>query len=84
MCCQLTLFASVLNRQCDVVVEVCHPHIVKEFGTHFLSQAHFMVGWFYFTNFVMSVEKNTLASLQRRHKELFANNDVGMSEDCYV
>lgn len=30
-------------RQCDVIVEVCHPHIVKEFGLLFLSQAHFMV-----------------------------------------
>lgn len=30
-------------RQCDVIVEVCHPRIVKEFGVRFLSQSHFMV-----------------------------------------
>lgn len=43
MCHQCTLVVSVLNRQCDVIVEVCHPKIVNEFGTQFLSQAHFMV-----------------------------------------
>ncbi|CAB1419953.1 unnamed protein product [Pleuronectes platessa] len=32
------------DRPCDVIVEVCHPQIVKEFGLHFLSQSHFMVG----------------------------------------
>ncbi|KAG7243684.1 hypothetical protein INR49_011241, partial [Caranx melampygus] len=35
---------SFANRQCDVIVEVCHPQIVKEFGLRFLSQSHFMVG----------------------------------------
>ncbi|XP_068192652.1 aspartate dehydrogenase domain-containing protein [Antennarius striatus] len=32
------------TRPCDVIVEVCHPQIVKDFGLHFLSQSHFMVG----------------------------------------
>ncbi|XP_071389474.1 LOW QUALITY PROTEIN: aspartate dehydrogenase domain-containing protein [Centroberyx affinis] len=32
------------NRRCDVIVEVCHPQIVKDFGLRFLSQSHFMVG----------------------------------------
>ncbi|KAJ8347238.1 hypothetical protein SKAU_G00286390 [Synaphobranchus kaupii] len=32
------------ERAADVIVEVCHPHIVKEFGAQFLSSAHFMVG----------------------------------------
>lgn len=34
---------SVVYRRCDVIVEVCHPQIVKEFGLHFLSQSHFLV-----------------------------------------
>ncbi|XP_037545495.1 putative L-aspartate dehydrogenase [Nematolebias whitei] len=37
----LSFFA---NRRCNVIVEVCHPQIVREFGVHFLSQSHFMVG----------------------------------------
>lgn len=36
--------SSFAERQCDVIVEVCHPQIVKEFGLRFLSQSHFMVG----------------------------------------
>ncbi|KAM7386657.1 hypothetical protein PAMA_009327 [Pampus argenteus] len=36
--------SSFADRQCDVIVEVCHPQVVKEFGLHFLSQSHFMVG----------------------------------------
>ncbi|XP_072224287.1 aspartate dehydrogenase domain-containing protein [Leuresthes tenuis] len=36
--------SSFADRRCDVIVEVCHPQIVKEFGLHFLSQSHFMVG----------------------------------------
>ncbi|XP_041825641.1 putative L-aspartate dehydrogenase [Melanotaenia boesemani] len=32
------------DRRCDVIVEVCHPQIVRDFGLHFLSQSHFMVG----------------------------------------
>uniref|UniRef100_A0A4W6BR44 Aspartate dehydrogenase domain-containing protein n=1 Tax=Lates calcarifer TaxID=8187 RepID=A0A4W6BR44_LATCA len=35
---------SFEDRRCDVIVEVCHPQIVKEFGLRFLSQSHFMVG----------------------------------------
>ncbi|XP_073697622.1 aspartate dehydrogenase domain-containing protein isoform X1 [Garra rufa] len=31
-------------READVIVEVCHPMIVKEFGVKFLSHAHFLVG----------------------------------------
>lgn len=30
-------------RVTDVIVEVCHPQIVKEFGVRFLSHAHFLV-----------------------------------------
>ncbi|KAK2893985.1 hypothetical protein Q8A73_016469 [Channa argus] len=40
----LTDLSAFAERQCDVIVEVCHPQIVKEFGPHFLSQSHFMVG----------------------------------------
>ncbi|XP_067333223.1 aspartate dehydrogenase domain-containing protein isoform X2 [Channa argus] len=38
----LTDLSAFAERQCDVIVEVCHPQIVKEFGPHFLSQSHFM------------------------------------------
>lgn len=34
---------SLFDRRCDLIVEVCHPQIVKEFGPLFLSHAHFMV-----------------------------------------
>ncbi|XP_047427263.1 putative L-aspartate dehydrogenase [Mugil cephalus] len=40
----LTDLSSFAERRCDVVVEVCHPQIVRDFGLRFLSQAHFMVG----------------------------------------
>ncbi|XP_029015593.1 aspartate dehydrogenase domain-containing protein [Betta splendens] len=36
--------AAFAERQADVIVEVCHPQIVKEFGHLFLSRSHFMVG----------------------------------------
>ncbi|KAF7221194.1 aspartate dehydrogenase domain-containing protein isoform X2 [Nothobranchius furzeri] len=36
--------SSFANRQCDVIVEVCHPQIVIEYGVRFLSKSHFMVG----------------------------------------
>ncbi|XP_056869988.1 aspartate dehydrogenase domain-containing protein [Takifugu flavidus] len=36
--------SSFPSRKCDLIVEVCHPQIVKEFGALFLSHAHFMVG----------------------------------------
>ncbi|KAM6904836.1 aspartate dehydrogenase domain-containing protein [Xenentodon cancila] len=36
--------SSFADRRCDVIVEVCHPQIVREFGLQFLSQSHFMVG----------------------------------------
>uniref|UniRef100_A0A3Q1GFU3 Aspartate dehydrogenase domain-containing protein n=1 Tax=Acanthochromis polyacanthus TaxID=80966 RepID=A0A3Q1GFU3_9TELE len=39
--CDLTSFA---DRRCDVIIEVCHPQIVKDFGLRFLSQSHFLVG----------------------------------------
>ncbi|KAL4658286.1 putative L-aspartate dehydrogenase [Arapaima gigas] len=32
------------DRSADVIVEVCHPHIVKEFGEMFLAHAQFLVG----------------------------------------
>ncbi|KAK6312399.1 hypothetical protein J4Q44_G00180630 [Coregonus suidteri] len=32
------------DRGADVIVEVCHPKIVKDFGIQFLSKAHFLVG----------------------------------------
>lgn len=32
------------HRDADVIVEVCHPQIVKDFGARFLSHAHFLVG----------------------------------------
>uniref|UniRef100_A0A8C5FPG8 Aspartate dehydrogenase domain-containing protein n=2 Tax=Gadus morhua TaxID=8049 RepID=A0A8C5FPG8_GADMO len=32
------------TRVCEVIVEVCHPQIVKDFGVQFLSHAHFLVG----------------------------------------
>ncbi|XP_061079713.1 aspartate dehydrogenase domain-containing protein [Conger conger] len=38
---QLTQFTE---RDVDVIVEVCHPRIVEEFGVQFLSRAHFLVG----------------------------------------
>ncbi|KAL0993508.1 hypothetical protein UPYG_G00108930 [Umbra pygmaea] len=31
-------------RGADVIVEVCHPKVVKDFGVQFLSKAHFLVG----------------------------------------
>ncbi|XP_047214624.1 putative L-aspartate dehydrogenase isoform X1 [Girardinichthys multiradiatus] len=37
----LSFFA---NRRCDVIIEVCHPQIVRDFGLEFLSKSHFMVG----------------------------------------
>ncbi|XP_037111562.1 putative L-aspartate dehydrogenase [Syngnathus acus] len=36
--------SSFAERECDVIVEVCHPQVVKEFGVRFLSHSHFMVG----------------------------------------
>ncbi|CAF87375.1 unnamed protein product, partial [Tetraodon nigroviridis] len=39
----VTNMRSVFCRRCDLIVEVCHPQIVKEFGSLFLSHAHFMV-----------------------------------------
>ncbi|XP_056608074.1 aspartate dehydrogenase domain-containing protein [Triplophysa dalaica] len=32
------------HRDANVIVEVCHPQIVKDFGSTFLSHAHFLVG----------------------------------------
>ncbi|XP_063040324.1 aspartate dehydrogenase domain-containing protein [Engraulis encrasicolus] len=32
------------QRGADVIVEVCHPQIVKDFGAQFLSKSHFLVG----------------------------------------
>lgn len=33
----------MFSRNADVIVEVCHPQIVKDFGGRFLSHAHFLV-----------------------------------------
>ncbi|XP_030649338.1 aspartate dehydrogenase domain-containing protein [Chanos chanos] len=40
----LNNLADFTQRGADVIVEVCHPQIVKEFGVRFLSQAQFLVG----------------------------------------
>ncbi|KAJ8402503.1 hypothetical protein AAFF_G00365860 [Aldrovandia affinis] len=40
----LEQLSEFMERGAEVIVEVCHPHIVKEFGAQFLSSAHFMVG----------------------------------------
>ncbi|CAN9505714.1 unnamed protein product [Ophioblennius macclurei] len=40
----LSDLSTFADRRCDVIVEVCHPQIVKEFGPKFLAHAHFMVG----------------------------------------
>ncbi|XP_077590371.1 aspartate dehydrogenase domain-containing protein [Stigmatopora nigra] len=36
--------SSFTDRNCDIIVEVCHPQVVQECGVHFLSHSHFMVG----------------------------------------
>uniref|UniRef100_A0A3P9M9I8 Aspartate dehydrogenase domain-containing protein n=1 Tax=Oryzias latipes TaxID=8090 RepID=A0A3P9M9I8_ORYLA len=40
----LSNLSSFADRKSDVIVEVCHPQIVKEYGCSFLSHSHFMVG----------------------------------------
>ncbi|KAJ8251047.1 hypothetical protein GJAV_G00216650 [Gymnothorax javanicus] len=40
----LEQLSQFTERAADVIVEVCHPQIVKDFGPQFLSRAHFMVG----------------------------------------
>lgn len=35
------------SRNADVIVEVCHPQLVKDFGERFLSHANFLVIVFY-------------------------------------
>ncbi|XP_051572669.1 aspartate dehydrogenase domain-containing protein-like [Myxocyprinus asiaticus] len=40
----LSNLSDFTHRDTDVIVEVCHPQIVKEFGIRFLSHAHFLVG----------------------------------------
>ena len=37
------IYLNMFYRPCDVIIEVCHPQIVREFGVHFLSQFHLMV-----------------------------------------
>ncbi|XP_029109851.1 aspartate dehydrogenase domain-containing protein [Scleropages formosus] len=32
------------ERSADVIVEVCHPQVVKDFGEMFLAHSHFLVG----------------------------------------
>ncbi|XP_061740698.1 aspartate dehydrogenase domain-containing protein isoform X2 [Nerophis ophidion] len=36
--------SSFADRSCDLIVEVCHPQVVQEFGLHFLSGSHLLVG----------------------------------------
>uniref|UniRef100_A0AAY5KUC6 Aspartate dehydrogenase domain-containing protein n=1 Tax=Esox lucius TaxID=8010 RepID=A0AAY5KUC6_ESOLU len=36
--------SDFVDRGADVIVEVCHPKVVKDFGVQFLSKAHFLVG----------------------------------------
>ncbi|XP_064170667.1 aspartate dehydrogenase domain-containing protein isoform X3 [Anguilla rostrata] len=38
----LEQLSQFTERVVDVIVEVCHPRIVKEFGAQFLSRAHFL------------------------------------------
>lgn len=45
-----SVFAGGFYRRCDVIVEVCHPQIVRDFGLKFLSEAHFMVRLFSLIN----------------------------------
>ncbi|XP_062874564.1 aspartate dehydrogenase domain-containing protein [Trichomycterus rosablanca] len=40
----LTSLSEFAHKKADVIVEVCHPQIVKDFGCQFLSQANFLVG----------------------------------------
>ncbi|KAG7334798.1 hypothetical protein KOW79_001394 [Hemibagrus wyckioides] len=40
----LTELSEFTHKNADVIVEVCHPQIVKDFGARFLSHAHFLVG----------------------------------------
>ena len=40
---QTCMHVRVFYRRCDLIAEVCHPQIVREFGPLFLSHAHFMV-----------------------------------------
>ncbi|XP_076851686.1 aspartate dehydrogenase domain-containing protein isoform X2 [Brachyhypopomus gauderio] len=40
----LTNLAEFTDRKADVIVEVCHPCIVKDFGVQFLSHTNLMVG----------------------------------------
>lgn len=40
-------FLLVCYRKADLIVEVCHPQIVKDFGVQFLSAANVLVILFY-------------------------------------
>ncbi|XP_053471168.1 aspartate dehydrogenase domain-containing protein isoform X1 [Ictalurus furcatus] len=40
----LTELSDFTHKNANVIVEVCHPQIVKDFGGRFLSHAHFLVG----------------------------------------
>ncbi|XP_053095268.1 aspartate dehydrogenase domain-containing protein isoform X1 [Pangasianodon hypophthalmus] len=40
----LTELSDFTHKNADLIVEVCHPQIVKDFGGRFLSHAHFLVG----------------------------------------
>lgn len=51
---QTCIHVLVFDRRCDLILEVCHPQIVKEFGPLFLSHAHFMVIIFFLNLFFIS------------------------------
>ncbi|KAG9264261.1 putative L-aspartate dehydrogenase [Astyanax mexicanus] len=40
----LTNLSEFTHKKADLIVEVCHPQIVKEFGVHFLAHANLLVG----------------------------------------
>ncbi|XP_066498663.1 aspartate dehydrogenase domain-containing protein [Hoplias malabaricus] len=40
----LTNLSEFTQKKADLIVEVCHPQIVKDFGVEFLSHANFLVG----------------------------------------
>lgn len=40
----LTNLSEFTHKKADLIVEVCHPQIVKEFGVNFLTHANLLVG----------------------------------------
>uniref|UniRef100_A0A8C6UJS3 Aspartate dehydrogenase domain-containing protein n=1 Tax=Neogobius melanostomus TaxID=47308 RepID=A0A8C6UJS3_9GOBI len=75
--------SSFAERQCDVIVEVCHPQIVKEFGVQFLSKSHFMVGS---PSALSDTELNhTLRQAAQRHgRTLYVLSDSGALKALFI